>query len=59
VTGRAAFDSRSAARVASDGDAVILVRPDTSTDDVAGFAIAAGIVTARGGRTGEYRSSRG
>ena len=51
ATGRAAFDSRSAERVASDGDAVILVRPDTSTDDVAGFAAAAGIVTARGGRT--------
>jgi pyruvate, orthophosphate dikinase len=30
---------------------VILIRPDTSTADVAGFNIAAGIVTAIGGRT--------
>jgi pyruvate,orthophosphate dikinase len=30
---------------------VILMRPDTSTADVAGFAIAAGIVTAVGART--------
>ena len=51
ATGRAVFDSGSAERLASDGEAVILVRPDTSTDDVAGFAIATGIVTARGGRT--------
>ncbi len=30
---------------------MILVRPDTSTADVAGFAIAAGILTSAGGRT--------
>jgi len=30
---------------------VILVRPETSTADVAGFAASAGIVTAVGGRT--------
>ena len=30
---------------------MILVRPETSTDDVAGFAVAAGILTAIGGRT--------
>lgn len=51
ASGRVAFDSTSAEHLASSGDAVILVRPDTSTADVAGFAIAAGIVTARGGRT--------
>ena len=33
------------------GDPVILMRPDTSTADVAGFAIAAGIVTSVGART--------
>ena len=33
------------------GDPVILMRPDTSTADVAGFAVAAGIVTAVGART--------
>ena len=51
AVGRAAFDSASAERLAADGGPVILVRPDTSTADVAGFAVAAGIVTAVGGRT--------
>ena len=41
----------SAERLAAGGDPVILVRPDTSTADVAGFAVSAGIVTAVGGRT--------
>ena len=48
---RAAFDSDSASRFADGGEPVILVRPDTTTADVAGFATAAGIVTAVGGRT--------
>jgi len=51
AVGRAAFDSESASRFAGGGEPVILVRPDTTTADVAGFATAAGIVTAIGGRT--------
>jgi len=51
AVGRIAFDSETAQRFAARGDAVILVRPDTSTADVAGFAASAGIVTAAGGRT--------
>jgi pyruvate,orthophosphate dikinase len=51
AVGRAAFDSASAERFASCGDPVVLVRPDMSTDDVAGLAVSAGIVTAVGGRT--------
>ena len=51
AVGRAAFDPDSAARLAAGGDPIILVRPDTTTADVAGFAVAAGIVTAIGGRT--------
>jgi pyruvate, orthophosphate dikinase len=51
AVGRAAFDSASAARLAAGGEPVILVRPDTTTADVDGFAAAAGIVTAVGGRT--------
>lgn len=51
AVGRAAFDSDSATRLAAGGDPVILLRPDTNTADVAGFAAAAGIVTAVGGRT--------
>jgi pyruvate,orthophosphate dikinase len=51
AVGRAAFDSDSAGRMAASGAPVILVRPDTSTADIAGFAAASGIVTAAGGRT--------
>ncbi|CCD94829.1 putative Pyruvate, phosphate dikinase [Bradyrhizobium sp. ORS 375] len=51
ATGRAAFDSASAERLAANGDPVILIRHDTSTADVAGFAAASGIVTAVGART--------
>jgi pyruvate,orthophosphate dikinase len=51
AVGRAAFCSESAQRVAAAGDPVILLRPDTSTADVAGFAVAAGIVTSVGART--------
>ena len=51
AAGRVAFDSASAARQAALGDPVILVRPDTSTADLPGLAVAAGIVTAQGGRT--------
>jgi pyruvate,orthophosphate dikinase len=49
--GRAAFDTPSAERLATSGDPVILVRPDASTADVAGFAVSDGILTASGGRT--------
>jgi pyruvate,orthophosphate dikinase len=51
AVGRAAFCSESAQRLAAAGDPVILMRPDTSTADVAGFAVAAGIVTSVGART--------
>lgn len=51
AVGRAAFDSVSAGRLAASGEPVILLRPETTTADVGGFAAAAGIVTAVGGRT--------
>ena len=51
AAGRAAFDSSAAQRLAADGNPVILVRPDTSTADVAGFSASAGILTTVGGRT--------
>ena len=51
AVGRAAFSSESAQRLAVAGDPVILMRPDTSTADVEGFAVAAGIVTSVGART--------
>ena len=51
ATGRTAFDSMRAKALAAAKEPVILVRHDTSTDDVAGFAASAGILTAVGGRT--------
>ena len=51
ASGRACFTSPEARRVAERGEPAILVRRDTSTEDVAGFAVAGGILTAIGGRT--------
>jgi pyruvate, orthophosphate dikinase len=51
ASGRVAFDSIRARALAVEDKPVILVRHDTSTEDVAGFAVAAGILTAVGGRT--------
>jgi pyruvate,orthophosphate dikinase len=51
AVGRAAFDSESAKRLGAGADPIILVRPDTSTADIEGFAVSHGIVTAVGGRT--------
>ena len=51
AVGRAVFDPATAARLAANGDPIILLRPDTNTADVSGFAASSGIVTARGGRT--------
>ncbi len=51
ASGRAAFDSARASELAKSGDPVILVRPETSTEDIAGFSLASGILTALGGRT--------
>lgn len=49
--GRATFDNARAQALAAGGQPVILVRHDTATEDIAGFAAAAGILTAVGGRT--------
>jgi pyruvate, orthophosphate dikinase len=51
AVGRAVVDSQIAERLAAGGDPIILLRPDTSTADVAGFVVSARIVTAAGGRT--------
>jgi pyruvate,orthophosphate dikinase len=49
--GRACFTSERAKDLAARGEPAILVRRETSTEDVAGFTIAEGILTAVGGRT--------
>lgn len=51
AVGEIALDTETARRRAAARKAVILVREDISTDDVAGIAGAAGVLTARGGRT--------
>ncbi len=49
AVGKVCFDAASAIAGAKAGDAVILVRNETSPEDVAGMIAAQGILTARGG----------
>jgi pyruvate,orthophosphate dikinase len=51
AVGRVALSAAAAERMAEEGDDVVLVRPYTSPDDIAGFIAARGIVTIHGGRT--------
>ena len=53
ATGAIVFRSEDAVALASQGKPVILVRIETTPDDVPGMKIAAGIVTTRGGITGD------
>ncbi|SMF61308.1 pyruvate, phosphate dikinase [Allosphingosinicella indica] len=51
ASGKAVFDADTAERKAADGEAVILVRVETSPEDIHGMHAAKGILTARGGMT--------
>jgi pyruvate,orthophosphate dikinase len=51
ATGIAVMDPDRAVEVADKGQAVILVRPETSPDDVHGIIKAQGVLTSRGGMT--------
>ena len=51
AVGKAVFDSRTAAKWASTGEHVILVRRETNPDDLDGMIAAQGILTSRGGKT--------
>ena len=51
ATGQIVFFADDAAKWAADGNKVILVRIETSPEDLAGMAVAQGILTARGGMT--------
>jgi pyruvate,orthophosphate dikinase len=51
ATGEAAFTAEEAEKLASEGHAVILVRAETSPEDIHGMHAAKGILTARGGMT--------
>jgi pyruvate, orthophosphate dikinase len=48
--GEVVFTAADAVRAADDGRSVILVRPFTDADDVAGFHAAKGILTSQGGK---------
>ena len=51
ASGGVVFDAETAARWAELGEKVILVRHETSPDDIHGMHVATGILTARGGMT--------
>ncbi|MEX0698437.1 MAG: pyruvate, phosphate dikinase [Acidimicrobiia bacterium] len=51
ATGTVVFDSDRAVELAKAGEAVILVRPQTTPDDIHGMAAARGILTSQGGKT--------
>jgi pyruvate,orthophosphate dikinase len=51
AVGKAVFDSDRAEEMASNGEAVILVRRETTPDDLNGMIAAQGILTSRGGKT--------
>src|SRR5450759_3149706 len=51
AAGKAIFDANTAERLGKDKVPVVLVRPETSPDDVHGMLVARGILTARGGAT--------
>ena len=51
AVGKIAFTAKEAAKRASDGEDVILVREETSPEDLEGMVKAKGILTARGGMT--------
>jgi len=51
ASGKAIFDADRAEQLGKAGTPVILVRPETSPDDVHGMLVAKGVLTARGGAT--------
>jgi pyruvate, orthophosphate dikinase len=51
ATGKVVFSSARAVERAQSGDDVILVRPETTPDDIRGMAASVGILTSHGGKT--------
>jgi len=51
ATGKIVFDADEAEKLGAAGEAVILVRDETSPEDIHGMHAARGIITARGGMT--------
>ncbi|MGD2071017.1 MAG: pyruvate, phosphate dikinase, partial [Gemmatimonadota bacterium] len=51
ATGEVVFDADTAERLGKEGKDVILVRPQTTPDDIHGIVEARGVITSRGGMT--------
>ena len=51
ATGRVVFNSEDAEKLAAKGESVILVRKETSPEDIGGMHVSKGILTTRGGMT--------
>jgi pyruvate,orthophosphate dikinase len=51
ASGPIALDAEAAGRYAAAGTPPVLVRAETATEDIAGIAVAAGLLTGSGGRT--------
>ena len=51
AAGRVVFDSDRAVELAKAGEDVVLVRPETTPDDIHGMAASVGILTSQGGKT--------
>lgn len=51
ASGRIVFDADKAEKMGSEGLKVILVRPETTPDDIHGIVAAQGVLTSRGGMT--------
>jgi pyruvate,orthophosphate dikinase len=51
ATGKVVFDANLAKKLGGQGEAVILVRPETSPDDVPGMMASQGVLTQHGGMT--------
>jgi len=51
ASGRIAFSAERAREMADRGDAVLLVRTETSPEDIGGMVASAGVLTSRGGMT--------
>ncbi|HIQ30315.1 MAG TPA: pyruvate, phosphate dikinase, partial [Candidatus Caldiarchaeum subterraneum] len=51
ASGKVIFDTNEAAELGAKGEKVILVRPETTPDDIKGMIAAQGVLTSRGGMT--------
>ncbi|MFY9431673.1 MAG: pyruvate, phosphate dikinase [Thermacetogeniaceae bacterium] len=51
ASGKAIFDANEAERLGNEGEKVILVRTETTPDDIHGVVVAQGVLTSRGGMT--------